>query len=123
MHYFIAQSVFFDIYREVYEDSDVFIHHPLYHPGPFEITCRSQDENAITEQGQWIIQAFNDSTTIDFNGSTVILNNSSITASASLTGQQPFVLASLLIDQPVEGYFTCIVNNISHTIRVLTGAY
>ena len=107
----------------MYENSDIFIHHPLYHPGPFEITCRSRDENAITEQGQWVIQAFDNSTTIAFNGGTVNLDNYSINASAALRGREPFMLATLAIDQPIEGYFTCIVNNISHTIRILTGAY
>ena len=118
----VAQSTYFSIYGEVYEDSDIFIHHPLYHIGPFEIICNSQDENAITEQGQWVIQAFNSSTTITFNGSTVVLNNSSISASAMLRGEEPFRQATLTVDQPIEGYFTCTVNNSnSHTIRVITG--
>ena len=117
----IAQSTYFSIYGEVYEDSDIFIHHPLYHVGPFEIMCNSLDENAIAEQGQWIIQAFNSSTTVAFNGGTVFLSNSSVNASATLRGVESFGQATLTVDQPVEGYFTCIVNNVSHTIRVITG--
>ena len=123
VHFFLAQSTYFDIYNELYEDSDIFIHHPFYHPGRFEITCRSQIENAITERGQWIIQAFDNSTTIAFNGGTIILNNSSITASAVLSIREPFMVAILTIDQPIEGNFTCIVNNISNTVRILTGTH
>ena len=93
----------------------------MYHLGPFEIICGSRDENAITEQGQWIIQAFDSSTTVTFNGGTVHLNNSNITVSALLRGEGPPRQAAITIDQPIEGYFTCIVKNVSHTIRTLTG--
>ena len=118
IYLYVAHSTYFEIYGEVYEDSDVFIHHPLYHPGPFEIVCRSTDEGAITEQGNWIIEAFNSSTTIPFNDSTVTLNNSFVTASAMIRSNG---LAALMIEQPIEGYVTCVVNNISHTVRLLTG--
>jgi len=60
---------------------------------------------------------------VSFNRGTVVLNNSSINASASLQGEGPFRLAILTIDQPIEGYVTCIVNNVSNTIRVVTGTY
>lgn len=102
----------------MYEDSDIFIHHPLYHPGPFVIVCRDRDDNAITVQGRWQIQAFDNSTSVSFNGGSVVLNNSSINALAMLADGGR---ATLTIDQPIEGYFTCIVNNISHRVRILTG--
>lgn len=106
----------------MYEDSDVFIHHPLYHPGPFEIVCRSNNTNAINEQGMWSINVSDVVTNFTFNAGSVFLNNT-INALATLRGEGLFRQATLRIDQPIEGNFTCIINNTSHTIRVLTGMY
>ena len=123
---FVAQSTYFTIYNEVYEDSDIFIHHPLYHPGPFQIICNSDTSN-IDVQGQWIVQAFDSNTTIAFNSNSTVLNNSSVSVSVvSGIGGVPgriSLTTQLMLDQPIEGYFTCIINNVSHTIRVLTGMY
>ena len=115
---FVAQPTYFTIYDEVYEDSDIFIHHPLYHTGPFQIICNYSD--TIDVQGQWIVQAFNSNTTIAFNNTNgTILNNSSVNALVSTSRGSSI----LRLDQPIEGYFTCIVNNVSHTIEALTGMY
>ena len=120
---FVAQSTYFTIYNEVYEDSDIFIHHPLYHTRPFQIICNSDTSNA---QGEWVVQAFNSNTTIAFS-SNIVLNNSSVNASAELrfreTSRGISLSSILVLDQPIEGYFTCIINNVSHTIEVLTGTY
>ena len=121
---FVAQSTFFIIYDEVYEDSDIFIHHPLYHTRPFQIICSS---NTLDGQGEWVVQAFDSNTTIAFSNNSTVLNNSSVNASVGLIiteSPRGLVLSSnLVLDQPIEGYFTCIVNNVSHTIEVLTGTY
>ena len=121
---FVAQSTYFTIYDEVYEDSDIFIHHPLYHTRPFQIICNS---DTLDEQGEWVVQAFDSNTTIAFSSNSTVLNNSSVNASVGLIiTESPrglILLSILMLDQPIEGYFTCIVNNVSHTIKVLTGTY
>ena len=121
---FVAQSTYFTIYDEVYEDSDIFIHHPLYHTRPFQIICNS---DSLDEQGEWVVQAFDSNTTIAFSSNSTVLNNSSVNASAELlfreTPRGISLSSILMLDQLIEGYFTCIINNVSHTIEVLTGTY
>ena len=116
----IARPIYFTIYGEVYEDMDVFIHHPFYHFGPFEITCQSLVNSAINVEGMWIIDVMDRRTTVPFDGGNATLNGSVVTITTELRGGNRTVL---IASQPVDGKFTCETSDtsLSQTIQIITG--
>jgi len=116
----IARPIYFTIYGEVYEDMDVFIHHPFYHFGPFEISCQSMVNSVINTRGMWVIDVMGSRTTVPFDGGNVILNGSMVTVTTELRRTNQTVLVA---SQPINGKFTCETSDasLSPTIQIITG--
>jgi len=125
-----AQLQYFMLYDEIYENTSTFIHHPLYHPDPFQISCHN-DDDTIENIGNWRITTPETSVAILFTEGTITVNftidgvNISVDLQATL---QPLPvgngsIATLTMSQVVAGIFSCEASDFNISVRVVTGLY
>jgi len=117
------------LYDEIYENTSTFIHHPLYHPNPFQISCHN-DESTIENTGNWNIRTPGRFVAIPFDTEvTMTVNftidgvNISVDIQATL---QPLLMgngsvATLTMSQAVAAIFSCEASDFNISLRVVTG--
>jgi len=122
----IAQLLYFKLYDEVYENGSTFIHHPLYHPGPFQLSCHN--DGGFDSTRRWIFS------TIDNNNSLVVIDTStSVTLNITIDGmivpvmfqatEQSPTTATLQVSHVIPGNFLCQSNDFNLLLRVITGIH
>jgi len=109
----------------VYENATTFIHHPLYHPGSFELNCNSGA--GFNNNTRWTFSPF------DSNLEVIINQNQTVTVDITIDGMaapvvfrsaQPSpTIVTLLVDQVIAGNFVCQSDNLSLHLTVETGTY
>ena len=122
--------LYFTLYDEVYENASTFIHHPLYHPGVFQLTCYSEID--FDTPRRWIIST-NDNIlvgNIDIPG--IIVHNVTIdgvivpvtfqASNITVEGESRFV-TTLRVSHVIPGNFVCQSNDFSLALRVVTGMH
>ena len=119
------------LYDEIYENTSTFIHHPLYHPDPFQISCHN-NESTIEDTGNWKIRTPETFVVIPFDTEvTITVNftidgvNMSVDVQATL---QPLPVgngsvATLTMSQAVTGIFSCETSYFAISLRVVTGLH
>jgi len=119
------------LYDEIYENTSTFIHHPLYHPDPFQISCHN-NESTIENTGNWKIRTSETFVVIPFDTEvTITVNftidgvNMSVDVQATL---QPLTVgngsvATLTMSQAVTGIFSCEASDFDISLRVVTGLH
>ena len=139
-----AELLYFTLYDEVYENASTFIHHPLYHPGVFQLSCYSDID--FDSPRRWIISTNDNSlvANIDIPGTTVqnvaidgvivlvIFQASNITVeSESLfvitlhitVVSEARLFTTLQVNHIIPGYFVCQSDDFSLALRVVTGTH
>ena len=119
------------LYDEIYENTTTFVHHPLYHPNPFQISCHN-DEGTIESTGNWRIVTPDTTEVILFDTEGTITVNFTIDGVnvpvAVLGTLQPLPVgngsvATLTMSQAVSGIFSCEASDFDISLRVVTGLY
>lgn len=117
-----AQLLYFTLYDEVYENVTTFIHHPLYHPGPFQLSCHSIA--GLGNNGRWIFStpdndlinishSENDTLNVTIDGKIVPVTFQATKQSSSVT--------VLLVSHVIPGTFVCQSDDFSLLLRVRVG--
>ncbi|XP_065913056.1 uncharacterized protein [Dysidea avara] len=125
----LSQFQYFMLYDEIYENTTTFVHHPLYHPNPFQISCHN-DEGTIESTGNWRIVTPDTTEVILFDTEGTITVNFTIDGVnvpvAVLGTLQPLPVgngsvATLTMSQAVSGIFSCEASDFDISLRVVTG--
>ena len=125
-----AELLYFTLYDEVYENASTFIHHPLYHPSVFQLSCYS--DIAFDSPRRWIIFSANDNSlvaNIDIPGNTAIDVTIDgvivpVTIQASdITVDSNRSVTTLQVSHVIPGNFVCQSNDFSLVLRIVTGTY
>ena len=127
----IAELLYFTLYDEVYENASTFIHHPLYHPDEFQLSCYS--ETVFDSPRRWIFSANDNSlmANITVPGSTVlnveidgIIVPITFQASNIITVEGELLsVGTLQVSHVISGNFVCQSNDFSLALRVVTGMH
>ena len=121
----LAQLLYFTLYNEVYENATTFIHHPLYHPGSFELSCNS--DAGINSTVQWIFSPLDDDSEIIIDQSASVTLNITVDGMVvSVTFQatvQSSSVVTLQVSQAIPGNFVCQSNDFTLHLRVITGMH
>ena len=115
----------------MYENASTFIHHPLYHPGVFQLSCYK--ENGFDNPRRWVISTndnlvadipIRENTVLDvtIDGVVVPVTFQASTISRSVAGQTMFI-ATLQVSHVIPGNFVCQSNDFSLALRVVTGMH
>ena len=112
------------MYDELYENASTFIHHPLYHPGSFELSCNN--DAGLNSTIQWIFSPLDGNSEIIIDQSAlpvtqnITIDGMIVPVSFQATVQSSSVV-TLRVSQVVPGNFVCQSNNFSLLLRVVTG--
>ena len=126
----IAELLYFTLYDEVYENASTFIHHPLYHPDQFQLSCYS--ETVFDSPRRWIFSTIDNSLMANINvpGSTVlnveidgIIVPVTFQASNTTVEGELLSVATLQVSHVIPGNFKCQSNDFSLVLRVVTGMH
>lgn len=117
------QLLYFTLYDEVYENASTFIHHPLYHPGAFQLRC--YNNASLDSTRRWIFSTTdNNSPVIIDLSTTTVLNTTIDGVVVPVTFQateQSSSVAMLQVSHVVPGIFVCQSNDFNLSIQVVTG--
>ena len=108
----------------MYENATTFIHHPLYHPGAFELSCNN--DAGFNSTIQWIFSPLDDDSEIS-----IIDQSALVTLNITVDGMivpvtfqaiaQSSSVVTLQVSQVIPGNFVCRSNDFSLLLRVVTG--
>ena len=122
----LAQLLYFTLYNEVYENATTFIHHPLYHPGTFELSCNN-DAGINNNTVQWIFSPLDDDSEIIIDQSTSVTLNitvdSMVVPVMFQAAMQSSSVVTLQVSQAIPGNFVCQSNDFTLHLRVITGMH
>ena len=118
--------MYFTLYDEVYENATTFIHHPLYHPGSFELSCNSNA--GFSGSNRWTFSPFDSNLEVvidqNQNPQTVSLTIDSKTISVDFRATQLSpTIVTLQVSQVIAGNFACQSDNFTLHLTVKTGTY
>lgn len=117
--------LYFTLYDEVYENASTFIHHPLYHPGPFQLSCHN--DAGFDSTRRWIFSTLNnDSAVVIDISASVILNvtiDGMIVPVVFQATEQSATTTTLQVSHVIPGNFVCESNDFSLLLRVITGIH
>ena len=126
-----AELLYFTLYDGVYENTSTFIHHPLYHPGVFQLSCYS--DIAFDTPRRWIVSTNDNSLVpvinIDISETTilnVIINGVLVPVTfqaSNITVEGNLSVATLQVSHVIPGNFVCQSNDFSLALRVVTGMH